>query len=294
MKKISTVINLLKEKRIRIFVINYEPLKDRKEYLRKKLLEIGLSGFVSWFIQKPGQYTQKEFDEIYSVDKKKWKKDIYLVEGPKDFKQLNVGELNLILNHYKIYEKMVKEKTPISLILEDDVILEEDFLERLERCIKKLPEKFDIAYTDAGMHLRLNKKIHNLKYSEHKGRKTRTTASYFISLEGAKKFLKNKKVTFPLDLEMRVKEIKNNLNVYWLGGYLTYQGSVYGNYYKTVLQDERQKPNRIKRIIFEVEKKRFNKDIFSKIEVFLLDFLILPLLRTFKDILTSCKNEKQF
>lgn len=267
--------NLLREKKIRIFIINYEPLKERREYLKKKIKEIGLEKEVEWLIQKKRQY-QNIIKKIYKKDEKKWKEIYKYVDCQKDIQILNEGEINLFLNHLKLYEKIVKEKIPISLILEDDIIINRDFKERLIKSILKLPKDFDVAYTDAGTNLRLNKEIEKIKYKEHKGQLTRTTASYFISYSGAKKFLKEKNIYAPIDIWMRYYEIKNSMKVYWLKGYLTYQGSIYVGFYKTVLQKE-EASSFIKKIIFNLAKKRFNEDLLSRIEIFLLDyFFFIP------------------
>src|SRR3989339_352459 len=83
--------------------------------------------------------------------------------------------------------------------------------------------------------------------------------------------------------ELRYWEIKKDYNTYWLNGYLTYQGTIYGDIYPSSLFPTRVKEyyQRIpfyKKIILDfiknTEAKRFNKSIFSKIQVNLLDLLI--------------------
>jgi GR25 family glycosyltransferase involved in LPS biosynthesis len=290
MKKISIVTKLLKEKGVSIFIINYSPLKDRRKYLKERISALGLQGFVSWIIQKPRQY-DNIFDKVYQPPVSRWKEIIRFVDGPKHFARLSNSELNLILNHLEIYKKIVKKHIKFALILEDDVILEEDFLDRLIVCINNLPKSFDVAYTDMGMHLRLPGKISQLKFYKYNGLITRTTASYFITLNGAKKFLKNNTIVLPTDLNMRYLEKKYNFEVYWLNGYLTYQGSVYGNFYKTVLQKERQKPNLIERTIFTIEGKRFDEKFSSKLQVLLLDYLLIIPYRTIRLFLKNIKTK---
>ncbi len=288
MKKISTVTKLIKEKNIKIYVINYLPLKERRTYLKKRLREIGLDKFVSWFIQKPGQYTEKEFSKFNFISQEEWTRRLKFVDGPKKLLKPNSSELNLNLNHLEIYKKVVKRKNSLALILEDDVILEEDFLDRLIKCIQELPRSFDVAYTDSGIYFRWQKRISKLEYFPYNGFLTRTTASYFISFEGAKKFLNMEKASFPHDLDMRYYEKMNKMKVYWLEGYLTYQGSVYGNHYKTVLQ-AKENPHLTQKLLFSIESRRFDKKNPSKFLILLIDYLIIIPYRVIRIFL---KNKK--
>lgn len=274
MDKKDTVIKLIREKGLKIFVINYFPLKERRVYLKKRFKEMGLDRFVSWFIQKPGQYTEKEFSNFNSISQEEWVRRLQFVDGPKKILKPNTSELNLYLNHVEIYKKIAKQKIPVALVLEDDVILEEDFLDRLIKCLQELPKNFDMAYTDNGIYLRFPKSIDRLEYFEYRGPVTRATASYFVSLDGAKKNFGMEKTSFPHDLDMRYFERKDNLRVYWLNGYLTYQGSVYGDYYKTVLQ-AKDNPPFFRRILLSIESRRFNRKFLSQFMVLLADYVII-------------------
>src|SRR3989339_335748 len=132
----------------------------------------------------------------------------------------------------KYFDFLAKRKgNKIYLILEDDVILEENFLDKLKKILRILPKDFDIAYTDFGINdAKEYLSVDNLQFKklDKNHKKTRTTASFFINSKSAKKFSQDiKPFTLPLDHELRYCEVK-----------------------------------------------RFNKSIFSKIQVNLLDLLI--------------------
>jgi len=279
MKKISTVAELLKVKKVVIYIINYEPLVDRRKYLQRRIVELGLNKYTKWIIQKPNIYDEK-IKVIYKENPFELEKRSKYVYGPKEFSRLSPGELNLTMNHVTIYKELVKKKQN-ALIFEDDVILGDDFLERLVICLENLPENFDVAYTDAGIHIRFPKTLNSLKYYLYSGFLTRATGSYFVSYEGAKKYLRYFSPVLFNDLNMRYLEKKYKMKVFWLNGYLTYQGSVFCPYNSAdnLMRDE---PSKIQKFIKSLEIKRFDRKISSKIELMFLDYFILIPLRIFK------------
>ncbi|MCH8945314.1 MAG: glycosyltransferase family 25 protein [Nanoarchaeota archaeon] len=278
-KMIEELKNLINERRIKIFIINYLPLEKRRAYLQKKIKELDLENYVEWVIQKPEEY-QKEVSS-YIPNKKKWEEMSQIIDVEK-FRELRKPDMNLTMNYLKVYNKIVNEKISIALIFEDDVIMEKDFLKRLTKTIKVLPKKFDVAYTDAGIHFRFGKKINKLRFYEYDGPSTRTTASHFISLSGAKKMKDLLGFIMPIDIEMRYYEKTHGLKVYWLKGYLTYQGSVFGDIYPTTLQVKKKSGGLIQNIISNVEKRRFKKDLISQINIFLVDYLVIKPYRTIR------------
>jgi len=280
LKKISIVtkmelkkelLNLLKEKKLKIFVINYYPLKERREYLNKRFKDLGIQNKVEWIIQRPGDY-KKEIKK-FSPLKKIWESANRHMDGPKFFK-LNEADINLIENHLKAYKKIIKRNLENVLILEDDVIISREFILRLKKCLDNLPDEYDIAYTDFGIGLRFTKRVSKLKFLRYNGPLTRTTASYFISKNGAKKFLNNVRPILPIDWNMRYFERILQMKVYWLRGFLTYQGSIYGGHYKTSLQ-ARMNPTKIQKIILKIESKRFDQKLIWKVILLIYDVLFI-------------------
>src|SRR3989339_49464 len=246
-------------KNFEIHIVHYELLKERRSYLEKRLKYFGLEKFCFWHIQKINQDFSNLKKKYYKFDKDIWMERIKFSHDkitPSVMpRELSQGDMKLGINELKLFDFLAERKgNKIYLILEDDVILEENFLDKLKKKLRK----------------------------DHK--KTRTTASFFINSKSAKKFSRDiKPFTLPLDHELRYWEIKKDYNTYWLNGYLTYQGTIYGDIYPSSLFPTRVKEyyQRIpfyKKIILDfiknTEAKRFNKSIFSKIQVNLLDLLI--------------------
>lgn len=284
---VRNVLSLMKKEKIKIFIINFEPLKDRREYLQKKFLNFGLIEQVKWIIQKKGEYSKKFLQ--YSPSKNKWNKLSKKIDN-EGFRVLRESDFSIKMNHKKIHDIIKREKIPISLILEDDVILEDDFLYRLKRCLEILPTKFDICYTDAGMNLRLPKKIKKFKFYLYKKGLIRTTASYFVSLEGARKLSKPFDFVLPVDWEFKYREKDEGVKAYWLNGYLTYQGSLYGKHYNTTMQTNRDSFGRIRRFLLNLEKNRYESGFFSKVAIFFFDFFYIIPYRYLRILCKKIKN----
>src|SRR3989339_815044 len=228
-------------KNFEIHIVHYELLKERRSYLEKRLKYFGLEKFCFWHIQKINQDFSNLKKKYYKFDKDIWTERIKFSHDkitPSIMpSELSHGDMKLGINELKLFDFLAERKgNNIYLILEDDVILEENFLDKLKKILRILPKDFDIAYTDFGVN-------------------------------DAKKYFRDiKPFTLPLDHELRYWEVKKNYNTYWLNGYLTYQGTIYGDIYPSSLF-----PTRVKEYYRRIP---FYKKIFSKIQVNLLDLLI--------------------
>lgn len=270
------------EKINKIYVIHYEKLKERKKYLENRLNELNLTKKTEWIIQKENFRINKK------LMKKIYKNDLNIAKnklnnfGNHEPRELTFGELALSINHLKVWNKIVKSNSEFSLVLEDDVILEDDFNGKLKKIEFILNKNQDIIYTDYGYHSvdqknNINKykfeKLNNNCYS------LRTTGSYVIS-KSYSKVLSSKMfpITTPIDLELRLFEIKNNAQIFWLNGYLTYQGSIYKVYQNSL--ETNIKTKKIKNltdlrclILAQIEGHRFEKKIIWRILITLKDYL---------------------
>lgn len=276
---------------LEIHIVHYEKLKKRKTYLDKKIKELGLGKYCTWHIQK----LDKDFTELkkryYKFDEKIWMKRIMYSHDkvtPSIMpRELSQGDMKLGINELQLFDLLAKKKSDKNyLIFEDDVIFEDDFLLKLKKVLEELPKDYDIAYADFGVNDgNKNLSVNQLKFDKlsktHK--RTRATASFFISSKGAKKLSRDiKPFTLPLDHELRYWEVVKEYNAYWLNGYLTYQGTIYGIYpsslfstrEKTYSNNVSSCKTNILKWIKDIESKRFNKDFFSKTQVFFFDLLI--------------------
>jgi len=101
-------------------------------------------------------------------------------------KVMKKGEIGCALTHYKLWERIVNEKIDCMLILEDDVILCDNFNEKLKEVLSQVTD-FDMLYLGRrpknNNELKVNKNIMKAKYSYG-------THAYLMSYNGAQKALK--------------------------------------------------------------------------------------------------------
>ncbi len=122
---------------VEIYIINYKPLVERYNYLNKTFKSIKQK--VNFIIQNKNEHTQDTIKKRYIPNKQIWlNKFKYLNKKNTPFYNLSKASINLNLNHYKIWMKIYQSNYNYALILEDDVIIEPNFLKKIKECILKL------------------------------------------------------------------------------------------------------------------------------------------------------------
>jgi glycosyl transferase family 25 len=128
------------------------------------------------------------------------------------------------ISHINIWKKIVKEKINTSLIVEDDFILVDDFLNKFNRIINKAPEKYDILFLTSGQLHNKDLKFRDINEYFYKQIFISQTVGYIITLEGAEKILKYiNKVSYHIDLEIFMTSLFTDLNVISVKDHLIYQ-----------------------------------------------------------------------
>ena len=122
-------------------------------------------------------------------------------------KDLTQGELGCYFSHRAVLEKIVKNKIPISLVLEDDVVLSKDFrlvLDNLINCsyhweAVRFLGKPKIATLMQRKIIKIYKNFYLIRLATSPG----GAYAYVISYSGAKKLLKSmSNITCPIDTIM--------------------------------------------------------------------------------------------
>lgn len=112
--------------------------------------------------------------------------------------KMSPGEVGCVLSHYFVWKRIVEERIPVAMVLEDDAINTEDnLLSVIRKEISHLPKNWDIFLLGFWMHtgdlgIRINPHIYKVK-------EFALTHSYLISLEGAKKLLNLLPIDMPID-----------------------------------------------------------------------------------------------
>ena len=128
------------------------------------------------------------------------------------------------ISHINIWKKIVKEKINKSLILEDDFILVDDFLNKFNRIINKAPNKYDMLFLTSSQIHNDSIKIRDINEYFYKQLIVCQTVGYIITLEGAKKILKYiDKISYHIDFEICMTSLFTDLNIISAKDHLIYQ-----------------------------------------------------------------------
>jgi len=205
---------------MKIFVLHCSKLADRKNHIIEQFSK---------------QNIDFEFIEKYDKDDIESESAFYT----KNYKR---STMSLHLKHLYVY-KLLAEGTDSALILEDDVILCENFMETLNKYLTQLPADFDMLFLGDGCNLHIEKeKLVPDKYVYEKGLyptswggdgASRCSDSYIISNQCAKKMFAyvkklTKPISLPIDWWINEAARGNNLKVYWAEPTIVSQGSQTG------------------------------------------------------------------
>jgi GR25 family glycosyltransferase involved in LPS biosynthesis len=127
---------------MKIFVLHYSKLVDRKKHILEQFNKQGIIDY--------------EFIEKYDCEDLQHK-DMLLFD-----KCMKKSMISLMNKHFYVY-KLISEKYQHALILEDDVILNDNFIDNLNNYMTQLPENFDMLFIGDGcnLHIQKNKLIPN-------------------------------------------------------------------------------------------------------------------------------------
>ena len=151
----------------KIYVINLKRREDRKNQVLEQLIKHNIKNY-EFIDAVDGQ--SSEIQKLY----KKLKEKSYPTEIGA------VGHLGCLLSHEKVYKKALKDKIDSFMVLEDDIILKENFLEKIKKI--KLPS-WDCIYLGAPLEqkkLFLDSWVRHSKFSTTHGMIIKTSIIKYL------------------------------------------------------------------------------------------------------------------
>ena len=141
--------------------------------------------------------------------------------------------MTLLTTTYKKRERVCWQTHQTSLILEDDVVLCDNFEHFFNLFLQQTPDDWDFIFIGSGCNLRIDP--HKVKQNQTAYKKahpaSKCTDSYCIKNTSAEKIL-NTIIPFslPMDWELNYQMLLHDMNVYWWEPPLVIQGSQNGLY----------------------------------------------------------------
>ncbi len=167
--------------------------------------------------------------------------------GVKQTSTLSKAEIEVTLQHFECYRRIVSSGVANAVIFEDDVIFKKHFKQLFNCFTAELPTDCDIFYFGKGCGRRPAPmtgydRIQNIlgkKYIfKNKKSQSRFTDSYMVSARAAQALVQNGfPFHLPIDWELNYLQPMLKLNVYWSHPMITFQGSKFG-YYKSSIKEQ--------------------------------------------------------
>lgn len=220
----------------KVYVISLDRTPERLRFIKQQLARFGVK--FEHFHAVDGK-SMKVIGRNGNELNKKRKGHTYLIKYPKykgaEFhfffseNDLTPGECGCFLSHRAVWQEIVKQNIKRAIILEDDVILFDNFKESLSEITPNIPKNTDIFFLDIGMNKPFAKKTYFVSAGFwlsgflntsspyfaklKKSRRVWGTHAYCISFESAKKLLKLTEFTnVPIDIT--IVDHANELNLY--------------------------------------------------------------------------------
>lgn len=201
---------------MKIYVLHYKKLIERKEHIKNEFKKYNLNYEF---------YEKFDKEELNNEDLKIFNNN------------LRDSEKSLTLKHINIYKEISNSNFDYALIFEDDVFLENDFNNILNKYITLLPNDWDMLFIGNGCNLHVNDIIKDkfIYKKDSKNSYTRCTDSYLISKKCATKITNyidnlhnlNKFPYIHSPIDFLLNDILKNINanVYWCEPTIVSQGS---------------------------------------------------------------------
>ena len=222
----------------KIFICHYEKLSERKKILLNHLDNENIHDYE--FITDYNKDTwskdkiKKDFPKIFETIEIKPHVDFIMLGNSrsvssvtllpdKSGKKLRDSQISLTLKHLKIIQE-VAEKYEYALVLEDDVVLCDDFLKKFSDSFNQLPDDWDLGWVGTCCGLNAFPILEGKLIYKNSG--ARCTHAYIISNQGAKKILPEVKYcNHVCDFFFNIVIEKCKLNNYWFEPVLATQSS---------------------------------------------------------------------
>jgi GR25 family glycosyltransferase involved in LPS biosynthesis len=135
------------------------------------------------------------------------------------------------ISHIKLWEKIVSDNIPVSLILEDDAIIKDDIYDFLDKSFDELPDEWDMLFlTSTFIHNQSLVKFNMYKDYIYSPLFINTTSGYFITLNGARNLLKYvNNIYNHIDLQILISNLIHDFKIYSLKNAVVYQTFLHSN-----------------------------------------------------------------
>lgn len=217
------------------YITHYSKLTERKSRIKNDLSHWPAKvEFIEEFNKE--DITEKIKEKYKLKDKKDYSKEIKsLARNNINGEIISDSEMSLALKHLHAYKKIIDNDEEYGLVLEDDAIPKDNFIEKFMENIKNTPVDWDMIFMGEGCGIKFIKekikKGHKINEFCYEVKGTNGTEAYLIKKEIAQKLINSmEKFVLPVDWEIEHQLQNMDVKVIWWFPSLFYQGSENGIY----------------------------------------------------------------
>jgi len=226
----------------KIYIIHYKKLTDRKEYLDSILKTFNIDyEYIDCFDREI--ISKEDVLLYYNPTLELWnKRTSNLYRYNFEYRSLTLPEVCNSLSHLKALEHVINEDVENVLVIEDDAVFCDNFIEKLNNILNLLPQDYNMLFLstyksveelEIGHLCPKSIKTDTIFIKNHPS--TRTVDSYVINKTSAKILYDNiKSIILPFDFELNFFLKELNFNVWWCKDGLINQGSSIGKYKSSI------------------------------------------------------------
>jgi GR25 family glycosyltransferase involved in LPS biosynthesis len=158
------------------YMCHYSKLTDRKKYVENVVSKYNID--LHWI----SEYDKEQLDESELSAKFP-----YLFSN-RCGRKLSLAEISLAMKHYCVFLDVIKNDYKNVVVFEDDIILVDDFDNKLKKYINQLPENYDLLWIGVccDLHTPQTNPDINVYFNTHG---SRCTHAYVISNEACRKLV---------------------------------------------------------------------------------------------------------
>jgi GR25 family glycosyltransferase involved in LPS biosynthesis len=193
----------------KIYIIHYKYLENRKKYLDKILNKLSIPYEFIINDKDTDNYKMKDIDKYYKYDSNVFNK------------RLSISEICVTISHFEVYQKILNDNLENVLIVEDDAIFTDNFLENLKKITDEL-NNFDMCFISECCNLHITNTDERYVY---KSDTSRCTSGYILNRKNLKHIINTLPFQYPIDWHLNTINDKIKLKYFWSEPCIIIQGS---------------------------------------------------------------------
>lgn len=221
------------------YVVHYTRLIERRQRLEGFLRN---NNIIAEYIVPfdKDDLTEELIEEYYLFDKEEYSNrvDKTYKSQTSPFRPMTKAEISCTIKHYEAIKRVGEECQEYGLILEDDVVFPDNFVDLFNEYLEKTPKDWDVIFMGSCCDLTISEKQNfadgQIAFpKDHPA--TKCADAYLVRTSIAQKITKTMKPFVIIsDWELACQLGAHNAKVYWWEPALVYQGSETGLFNTTL------------------------------------------------------------